>query len=290
MEETQHLAADSIFEDSNFESVPASGSRLDPVDATLNQTLAPFFVDGVPKTASNPLFTAQVSPNDPATTLSLCDFAVFESSPTRIAEDILDQSVDPLSSNNINTTQSTLASGTTPGFSVYSVGAEDSNETYCGISSDCFPSQSTPCPFTDATPPTVEDCSTPTRPFITETQTVNPDLAKPPSTKIPTNSDLDNPEVHDSGTCDLDDDSSFVNMSTNSSSSPSLCSEETSFASSTMTSPALAKADPIASADISQTDILVKVPDMMSSIMSVKPVVNPHYFSAKPKIDSWTKR
>jgi hypothetical protein len=291
VKETQHLAAGPIFEDSHFDCGPSSGSRLDPVDATLNQTLV-FVVDAVPKTASTPIFAAQISPNDPSKALTLCDFAGSESSPFKIAKDILDQSVHPLSPDHIDTTQSTLVSGTTPNIlNYFSFGREDSNEICCEISSDCSPSQSTPGPFTDTAPPTAEDCSTLTGLFITETtQTVNLDLAKPPSTKTLTNSDLDTPKAHGSGTFDTCDDGSVVKMPTNSSSASSLCSEETSFTSSTMASEAPAKGDPIASADVGQTDILVKVPDMMSSIMSAKPVVNPHYFNAKPKIDSWTKR
>jgi hypothetical protein len=280
VKETQQLAAGPIFEDFHFDCGPSSGSRHDPVDATLNQTLV-FVVDSVPKTASTPIFTAQINPNNPAKALALCDFADSETSPPKIAGDILDQSV-ALPTDHIITTQSTLVSGTIPNIPDYSsVGGEDSNETCCEISSDCSPSQSTPRPLTDAAPPTAEDCFTLTGLFITETtQTVNPDLGKPLSTKTLTNSELDTPKV----------DGSVVKMSTNSSSASSLCSEETSFTSSTMAPEAPAKGDQIASADVGQTDILVKVPDMMSSIMSAKPVVNPHYFSAKPKIDSWTKR
>lgn len=301
MEETQHLAVGPIFGDSHFDCGPPSGS-LDLGDALLDIASVPSVGDDVPETASNPLLiTAQISPNDTANTRTVCEFVDTES--PKVAGDILDQSIDPLSIDHIHSPQGTLVLGTTPDLHDYHVSAEDSTNT-CEISNDGsssqsnpeisneFPhSQSTPCTSTDANPLIVDDCSTLTGLPIEETQTaVNSSLASPPSTEAPTNSDIDTPEIHGSGTSDSGDDSSFANMTTNSSSSFSECSEQTSVASSPMASPVRAKGERIAPSDVSNTDILVKVPDMMSSIMSSKPVVNQHYFSAKPKIDSWTKR
>lgn len=289
VEKTQYLAVDPIFEDSHFDCDPASGSGLDPVDAMLNKPLVPSVGNDISKTVSTPLLiTAQISPNDTAN-FTLCEFSVSEGSSSRIAGDILDQSVDPLPIDHMDSPQSTLVSGPTPDLPDCHAGAEDSKDTR-DISNKCPISQSTPCPVTDADPPTVEACPTLAGIPIMEPQTVNSGLASPPSTEAPTNSDPDATEIHGSGTSDSGDDSSFANMTTNSSSSSSECSEQTSIASSPAASPARAKGEQIPYTDVGQTDILVKVPDMMSSIMSAKPVVNPHYFSAKPKIDSWTKR
>lgn len=289
MEETQYLAVGPIFGDSHFDCGPPSGS-LDLGDALLDIASVPSVGDDVPETASNPLLiTAQISPNDTANTRTVCEFVDTES--PKVAGDILDQSIDPLSIDHIHSPQGTLVSGTTPDLLDCHVDAEDSNDT-CEIFNECSPSQCTSCPFPDDNPPTVEDCFTLTELPITETQTVNSNVTSPPSTEAPTNSDLDAIEIHGSGTSDSGDDSSFANMTTiSSSSSPSsLCSEQTSVTSSPTASPVRAKGEQIARTDVGQTDILVKVPDMLSSIMSAKPVINPHYFSAKPKIDSWTKR
>jgi hypothetical protein len=42
--------------------------------------------------------------------------------------------------------------------------------------------------------------------------------------------------------------------------------------------------------DQDMKDRIVYVPDMFSSIMAVKPVVNVHYHEVKPKADSWISR
>lgn len=288
-DEIQHLAVGPIFGDSRFNCGPPSGS-LDPGDALLNESLVPSVGDDVPKTPGTPfLITAQISSNDTADALALCELADTET--PKIEGDILDQSIDPLPIDHINSPQSALVSRTTPDLPSCHVDAEDSSDT-CKISNECPPSQITPCPFTDANPPIVEDCPTLTGLPISETKTVNSDLTIPPNTETPTNPDPDTSDIHGSGTSDSGDDSSFAHTTTisSSSSSTSLCSEQTSAASSPTTSPARAKGEKIAHTDVGQTDILVKVPDMMSSIMSAKPAVNPHYFSAKPKIDSSTKR
>lgn len=284
VEETQYYAVDPIFEDSHFNCGPASGSRLEPADAMLNKPLVSSVGNDIPKTASTPLLiTAQISPNETGN-FTLCRFSVSKGSSSKIAGDILDQSVDPLPIDHMDFPQSTPVSGTTPDLPDCHAGAKDSKDT-CEISNECPLSQSTPCPFTDADLTTVEAYPTLTE-QISEIQTVNSDLASPPSTETPTKSDPDALEIHGSGTSDSGDDSSFANMTTNSSSSSSECSEQTSVASSPTASPARAKGEQIPYIDVGQTDILVKVPDMMSSIMSSKPVVNPHYFSAKLKIDS----
>lgn len=287
----QHLAVSPIFGDSHFDCGLPSGS-LNPGDALLDKALVPSVGDDVPETTITPLLIAAlISPNDTANALNLCEFVVSEGSPSPAPGDILDQSVDALPIDHIDSSPGPFVSSTTPGLPDYHVGAEDSKNT-CEISNDGSSSQSIPCPSTDTNPPTVKDCSTLSGLPITETKPVNSDLAIPPNTEIPTNSDPDTSDIHGSGTSDSGDDSSFAHMTTisSSSSSTSLCSEQTSAATSPTASPVRAKGERIAPPDIAQTDILVKVPDMMSSIMSSKPVVNPHYFSAKPKIDSWTKR
>lgn len=288
VEETQHLAVGPIFGDSHFDCGPLSCS-LGPGHTLRNNPLVPSVGDEVIKTAGTPfLITAQISSNDTADALALCELADTET--PKIEGDILEHSIDHIPIDHIDSPQGPFVSSTTPGLPDYHVGAEDSKNT-CEISNDGSPSQSTPCPFTYACLPTVEACPTPTK-QISEIQTVNSDLTIPPNTETPTNSDLDTSDIHGSGTSDSGDDGSFANMTAISSSpsSSSLCSQQTSAATSPTASPVRAKGERISLTEVDQTDILVKVPDMMSSIMSSKPVVNPHYFSAKPKIDSWTKR